>query len=704
MNRKRSKLVQVMIVMVVALGLLMAANPSAVMTLSIRPNQLTIRSDERFLTGDLPVSAEAFESSRMRLVSPTPALPTADWTRLVYQSARDGNWEIYSQQGGVESRLTYHSAADTLPRLNRGSTKIAFVSTRDGDPEIFTMNVDGGNVQQLTFNTVTDTEPVWSPDSSRLAFVSNRSGRWEVFVMNADGSGQIQLTRGSGSIKNVMPAWSPDGSQIAWVQINGTYSSLDLMNPDGSNPYSIAAGKPYLEDPIWSPNNGQLAFDFIPDRFIPWFKIGLVNRDGGGFGLIPQPGYVSVDFWAGSWSPMGDRIAYTRAEYNQRYEITGLWIEHDVPGNWGYFNKQRITSTGLDAFPDWQSADSTPPTSKIESLPPWTNSTSFTVKFSLSDDLSGIAGLSLQYKDGSGQWTEWSGSVENNSFTFNGLPAHTYYFRSRAIDFAGNIEPYPPGDGDTHTTIYDSMLSGSAFDNRDQPVAVVNIQANPAALNTGVSRYNGAYDLYFAAGGIYTLTTTRNNYSQLPPLLDVTIPSSGSLPTLYLPPSDNQISDSHFESGNLPAWNPSGDLAPTITSTAHTGNYAVLLGGMVPTDTITSGPWHSTIEQTLNVSPTVVSGTLSLLYRVDAVDPLSDTLNAYLIGANNTIAFTLPVTTSGWAHAWFDASAWNDPTATLKIDFVTGSAGRTTAAILDEITWGSAIGGSRAVFLPMVNR
>jgi hypothetical protein len=191
---------------------------------------------------------------------------------------------------------------------------------------------------------------------------------------------------------------------------------------------------------------------------------------------------------------------------------------------------------------------------------------------------------------------------------------------------------------------------------------------------------------------------------QLPPLLNVTVPSSSSLPTLYLPSLDNQISNSHFESGDLSAWYPSGKLTPTITSTAHTGNYAVMLGGTVPTDTVTTGLWHSTIEQTISVSPTIMSGTLSLLYRADAVDPMSDTLNAYLVGVNNILTFTLPVTTSDWAHTWFDVSTWNEPTATVKIDFVTGSAGRTTMALVDEITWGSAVEGSHAVFLPIARR
>lgn len=56
--------------------------------------------------------------------------------------------------------------------------------------------------------------PSWSPDGSRLAFVSNRSGDEEIYVARADGTGVTRLTRLPGA--DLSPAWSSDGKQIAW--------------------------------------------------------------------------------------------------------------------------------------------------------------------------------------------------------------------------------------------------------------------------------------------------------------------------------------------------------------------------------------------------------------------------------------------------------------------------------------------------------
>lgn len=72
--------------------------------------------------------------------------------------------------------------------------KIAFVSSRDVDQEIFIINADGTGEKQLTNNTSDDFSPSISADGSRIAFVSNRDGDLEVFVINTDGTGEKQLT------------------------------------------------------------------------------------------------------------------------------------------------------------------------------------------------------------------------------------------------------------------------------------------------------------------------------------------------------------------------------------------------------------------------------------------------------------------------------------------------------------------------------
>ncbi len=82
----------------------------------------------------------------------------------------------------------------TDPMVSPDGTKIVYVSTQDGDAEIYMMNADGTGATALTDNSAVDAAPSWFPDSQRLVFVSDRTGQFELYTMNADGSQQQQLT------------------------------------------------------------------------------------------------------------------------------------------------------------------------------------------------------------------------------------------------------------------------------------------------------------------------------------------------------------------------------------------------------------------------------------------------------------------------------------------------------------------------------
>ena len=117
------------------------------------------------------------------------------------QPVKGGSWE----DGVEETRLTHGGFNDHSPAWHPNSKGLAFVSTRDGNPEIYTMQADGAEQRRLTSNKTEDVSPVWSPDGKQLAFVTHLYGSADILVMNADGSEQRRLTKNGGD--DIMPDW-----------------------------------------------------------------------------------------------------------------------------------------------------------------------------------------------------------------------------------------------------------------------------------------------------------------------------------------------------------------------------------------------------------------------------------------------------------------------------------------------------------------
>jgi Tol biopolymer transport system component len=127
-------------------------------------------------------------------------------------------------------------AAAWMPASSSAATpgKIAFVSDRDGDDEVFVMNADGSGQTQLTFNTATEHDPFWSPNGKQIGFFSDRvaANVDELWVMNADGTSQRQLTVGTDG--GYSGDWGPDGRTIVFGKDIPGIDQFFLINADGS--------------------------------------------------------------------------------------------------------------------------------------------------------------------------------------------------------------------------------------------------------------------------------------------------------------------------------------------------------------------------------------------------------------------------------------------------------------------------------------
>jgi PKD repeat protein len=138
------------------------------------------------------------------------------------------------------------------------------------------------------------------------------------------------------------------------------------------------------------------------------------------------------DGWRATWNPAG---------VSDRRDLQLRARAEDRVGNTGEATNQ-VT------------LDRTPPSTAVTALAPRQARASFPVTWSGNDgdNGSGVQLYQVQYRNGTGSWMDWyTGS--GTSGAFNGELGRTYCFRSSAIDRAGNVEPYPGGDGDTCTQV-----------------------------------------------------------------------------------------------------------------------------------------------------------------------------------------------------------------------------------------------------------
>jgi len=111
-------------------------------------------------------------------------------------------------------------------------------------------------------------------------------------------------------------------------------------------------------------------------------------------------------------------------------------------------NAGNISAPAIDTI----ALDTTPPTASVSALSFYQTSLTFTVSWSGTDAVSGIANYDVQSRDGaSGTWTDWVTATTAISATFTGQDNHAYAFRARARDNVGNVSAYSPGD--TQTTV-----------------------------------------------------------------------------------------------------------------------------------------------------------------------------------------------------------------------------------------------------------
>jgi serine/threonine protein kinase len=242
------------------------------------------------------------------VITPTPTIGY----KLSFVSDRDGNQEIYMMDidGSNLINLTNNSADDSFPAFSPDGKRIAFVSDRDWNDDIYLMDSDRSNIIRLTDSSVNDQEPAWSPDGKQIVYISGNDDP-KIYKMNADGSQQVGFSS-LGFYGAYSPSWSPDGFKIVF---NSGWSEIDFVSPEGKN-LGNERGNTFGErNPSWSPDGSKIAYD-------DGSKIFTMSPDRSNRTRIT---FLDEDASEPAWSPDGEWIAFTSLQDdNKDIYITSL--------------------------------------------------------------------------------------------------------------------------------------------------------------------------------------------------------------------------------------------------------------------------------------------------------------------------------------------------------------------------------------------
>jgi Tol biopolymer transport system component len=227
--------------------------------------------------------------------------------KIVFQSNRDGNFEIYSMldDGSDARRLTHSPSYDITPSWSPDGSRILFASDRNGNWEIFTMNASGEDVQRIIGPPGSHSSPVWVENGNKILFISTREFvNGQIYLMDKEGGGIRRMTSDS-TVKDAA-VMSPDGKSILYSVSGRSGNALWSMTLDDHSLSQLTPDEYSATNARFSPDGSLIVLEAIHEG-----RAGIYTLPCAG-GALTLRSRVEDDSRTPCWCGAAHRFLYSR--------------------------------------------------------------------------------------------------------------------------------------------------------------------------------------------------------------------------------------------------------------------------------------------------------------------------------------------------------------------------------------------------------
>lgn len=211
------------------------------------------------------VVADADGENQKTIASSTEPMMSPAWSpdgqSLAYVSFESKASAVYVQtvRTGERRRVSARAGINGAPAWSPDGSQLALtLSRKDGDVDVYTLDLGTQVLTRMTFDPGIDTEPMWSNDGRKLYFNSDRAGGpqiYEVEVSNPNRATRLTFEGGY----NARPRLSPDGKQLAVVFLDRGNFRIAMIDLSSKGVQVLSQGR-QDESPSFAPNGAMLIY------------------------------------------------------------------------------------------------------------------------------------------------------------------------------------------------------------------------------------------------------------------------------------------------------------------------------------------------------------------------------------------------------------------------------------------------------------